>query len=62
MPKYDYRCSGCQYVYEVEHEMEENVLVVLCNECGSRCKKVISAVPVVYKASGFYVTDKGDKK
>ena len=60
MPKYDYCCSGCQYVYEIEHGSDEKP-IVLCNECGHRCRKMITVMPVLYKTSGFYTTDKRDK-
>jgi putative FmdB family regulatory protein len=60
MPKYDYRCQGCYSRYEIEHSMTEEP-IVLCNECGYRCKKIIMPVPIRYAASGFYSTDKGDK-
>ena len=60
MPKYDYRCLGCQHVYEIEHDVDESP-IVLCNECGNRCRKMISSMPVLYKTNGFYSTDKEDK-
>jgi putative FmdB family regulatory protein len=57
MPQYDYQCSQCGTVFEVEHGMAEKPKVK-CPQCGStRTAKVFNPAGVQFKGSGFYVTD-----
>ena len=56
MARYDYRCSACGKVFEVEHGMMEHPDVV-CPDCGAAATKVFSASGIEFKGSGFYNTD-----
>ncbi len=56
MPLYDYACSGCGRVYEVRHGFDE-VYERSCEACGAPLRRVFNAAPVLFKGSGFYVTD-----
>ena len=57
MPWYDYQCEKCGAAFEVQRAMGEDGKVK-CHVCGStRTTKIYSAAPVVFKGSGFYVTD-----
>ncbi len=58
MPVYDYKCKKCAKVFEVEHTMRD-VAMKFCPACGGELKKVYNAVGVVFKGSGFHVTDYG---
>ena len=52
MPTYHYRCKNCNYDF-TEHP------ITVCPECGEeQVRKVYSAVPIEFKGSGFYRTDK----
>lgn len=56
MARYDYRCSSCGKVFEVEHPMSEHPEIT-CPECGSSCERVFSASGISFKGTGFYNTD-----
>ena len=56
MPTYDYACGECGIVFErFQHFSEEPVKV--CCECGGPVRRVIHPVGVIFKGSGWYVTD-----
>lgn len=59
MARYDYRCSACGKVFEVEHGMMEHPQVV-CPECGGPTDKVFNASGIKFAGSGFYNTDMRD--
>lgn len=56
MARYDYRCSSCGKVFEVEHPMSEHP-EISCPECGSSCERVFEPSGIAFKGSGFYNTD-----
>jgi putative FmdB family regulatory protein len=56
MPLYDYQCSKCQHVVEVRHGFNDSY-TQSCPACGGQFKRIISPAPVIFKGSGFYVTD-----
>ena len=57
MPLYDYQCRTCQKVTEVRHGFKE-VHRETCPDCGgSDMARVFNAAPILFKGSGFYVTD-----
>jgi putative FmdB family regulatory protein len=55
VPLYDYKCSnGHQY------EMREGFDAPSrqpCPTCGTEAKRVLHPPPIVFKGSGFYITD-----
>jgi putative FmdB family regulatory protein len=55
MAHYDYRCPKCG-VFELEQSIKDKPHTK-CPKCGSDVKRLISASGVVFKGSGFYVTD-----
>ena len=63
MPLYDYKCTNCGAVREVRHGFNESHDEP-CSECGAPMSRVFNPAPIVFKGSGFYVTDskKGEKK
>lgn len=56
MPLYDYQCSKCQHVVEVRHGFNDTYAEA-CPACGGEFKRVINPAPIIFKGSGFYVTD-----
>ncbi len=60
MPLYDYRCAACGKVTEVRHGFDER-LAEMCPACGGVLKRVFNPAPIVFKGSGFYVTDSRKK-
>jgi len=57
MPVYTYRCRACDYEFDRRQRMSEDPLVE-CPNCGElELRKVVNSVGVVFKGSGFYVTD-----
>jgi putative FmdB family regulatory protein len=56
MPLYDYACTRCGRVREVRHGFDET-FEAPCDSCGAPVRRVFNAAPVLFKGSGFYVTD-----
>ena len=55
MPKYDYRCSaGHQYE---KREGFDAPAVQVCEVCGVEARRVLTPPAIVFKGSGWYVTD-----
>jgi putative FmdB family regulatory protein len=56
MPIYEYRCQECNEVTEAF--VRSGKEPTACPECGEESlKKLISRAGVIFKGSGFYVTD-----
>jgi putative FmdB family regulatory protein len=56
VPVYQYACTECGEQLEVRQSFTDDSLTV-CPVCEGRLRKVLSAVGVVFKGSGFYRTD-----
>lgn len=56
MPIYEYRCPDCAHEYE-KREGFDAPAAQKCPQCGGTAQRVIHAPPIVFKGSGFYVTD-----
>ncbi|MFI5144611.1 MAG: FmdB family zinc ribbon protein [Ignavibacteria bacterium] len=58
MPTYEYACSNCGFHLEEFQSMKEDALIK-CPNCGqNKLQKLIGAgTGVIFKGSGFYVTD-----
>ena len=57
MPTYDYKCTACGYKFEHFQAMSDEALTT-CPECGGELKRLIGGgLGVIFKGSGFYVTD-----
>lgn len=56
MPLYAYRCKDCGHEFEARQRMSEDPLEE-CPACAGTVRRVINQVGVVFKGSGFYVTD-----
>lgn len=56
MPTYVYACRACDDRLEVVQKMSDAALTD-CVKCGGGLRRVLFPPAVVYKGSGFYVTD-----
>lgn len=57
MPTYVYKCAHCGHTFEARQKMADNPLTE-CPSCDeSALRRVINNVGIVFKGSGFYVTD-----
>ncbi|HZO92395.1 MAG TPA: FmdB family zinc ribbon protein [Candidatus Baltobacteraceae bacterium] len=56
MPLYDYQCRDCQQVTEIRHGFRETY-DGSCPACGGEMARVFNPAGIVFKGSGFYVTD-----
>jgi putative FmdB family regulatory protein len=58
MPTYEYECKTCSSRFEVFQSMSDEP-IKKCPKCGKAVRRLISGgVGVIFKGSGFYVTDK----
>jgi putative FmdB family regulatory protein len=56
MPIYSYRCKDCGYEFDQRQRMSDDPLTI-CPVCEGSIRRVVNSVGVVFKGSGFYVTD-----
>jgi putative FmdB family regulatory protein len=57
VPLYDYECQACGTVHEIRHGFNDSVDYP-CPKCGTgKLVRKFHAAPIVFKGSGFYVTD-----
>ncbi len=62
MPTYEYRCENCENEIEVMQSMKDAPLTK-CDKCGKETlKKMVSGgAGLIFKGSGFYLTDYKNK-
>ena len=58
MPIYEYECNECGCHFDKKQSFHEEP-VAICPECEGKARRVLHAVPIIFKGSGFYVTDYG---
>jgi putative FmdB family regulatory protein len=56
MPVYEYRCRACGVRFERRQHISDEPLKV-CPECGGEVYRLIQPVGIIFRGSGFYVTD-----
>jgi putative FmdB family regulatory protein len=56
VPTYEYECSVCHFHFERKQRFDEEP-VAMCPKCQGKARRVIHSVPVIFKGSGFYITD-----
>jgi putative FmdB family regulatory protein len=56
MPIYLYQCDACGVRFERQQRISEPPLEE-CPECEGHVRRIIQPVGVIFKGSGFYVTD-----
>ena len=61
MPLYVYRCKECGVTFERRQSIHDEPLTE-CPECKGRVHRVLQPVGIVFKGSGFYITDNRKSK
>jgi len=56
MPIYEYECGSCGIRFERMQHFKDEPLKQ-CPECGSLVHRLIQPVGIIFKGSGFYITD-----
>jgi len=56
MPVYQYACRDCGYQFEAKQSFHDDPLSI-CPTCKGRIHRVINPVGIIFKGSGFYITD-----
>ena len=61
VPTYTYTCTACNDVVEKRQSFTDPPLRT-CEQCGGTLRKIIHPVGIVFKGSGWYVTDSRSSK
>src|SRR6266849_354782 len=61
VPTYTYTCTACNDVVEKRQSFTDPPLTT-CEQCGGTLRKIIHPVGIVFKGSGWYVTDSRSSK
>ena len=63
MPTYDYKCSNCGEIYELFQSMNDKPKKK-CQNCGKNTavRLIGGGSGLIFKGSGFYITDYKNKK
>ena len=56
MPTYAYRCGACEHQFDQAQRFADDPLRE-CPVCGGLIRRVIQPVGIVFKGSGWYITD-----
>lgn len=60
MPIYEYQCTGCAHRFELKQSIKDDPIKE-CPRCGKDVTKLISSPAIMFKGSGWYITDYSDK-
>lgn len=55
MPVYDYKCA-CGNTFECRQTFESEPFAK-CSKCGKMAHRQLHCAPIIFKGSGFYITD-----
>ena len=56
MPTYTYRCSACGHEFEQFQRFSDDPLTE-CPSCQGHVRRVLHPVGIVFKGTGWYITD-----
>jgi len=56
VPTYEYECSECDFHFERKQRFDEEP-VAMCPKCQGRARRILHSIPIIFKGSGFYITD-----
>ncbi len=60
MPIYQYLCPRCNFKFELRQSFTDKCKVT-CPKCNNGARRLFIPVPIIFKGSGFYVTDSAKK-
>ena len=60
MPIYEYQCDSCAHKFEVKQSIKDDPIAA-CERCGQPVRRLISSPGIMFKGSGWYITDYSDK-
>ena len=55
VPTYEYRCPHCGHQFEAMHAV--NAAPPKCERCGRAVRRVFTPVGIIFKGSGWHITD-----
>jgi putative FmdB family regulatory protein len=56
MPIYEYECGDCHCRFEKKQKFHD-APEASCPKCRGKARRVFLPTPIIFKGSGFYVTD-----
>ena len=56
MPIYEYECRSCLHRFEVRQGFHDKPKAE-CPQCKKKARRIFHPSPIIFKGSGFYVTD-----
>ena len=56
MPTYQYQCHQCKAKFELRQSFKDKSITT-CPVCRGNASRLFLPVPIIFKGSGFYVTD-----
>ena len=56
MPIYEYECGSCRHRFEVRQGFHDKPQAE-CPQCKNKARRLFQPSPIIFKGSGFYVTD-----
>ena len=57
MPIYEYECEKCACKFELKRRFDEDEGNPCCPQCKGKVRRLFSPTAIIFKGSGFYVTD-----
>ena len=57
MPIYEYECEKCACRFELKRRFGEDGGSPCCPQCQGKVRRLFSPPAIIFKGSGFYVTD-----
>ena len=57
MPIYEYECEKCACRFELKRRFDEDEGSPCCPQCKGKVRRLFSPTAIIFKGSGFYVTD-----
>ena len=56
MPIYEYECGNCSRRFDLKQGFDD-IPEAECPQCKETARRVFHPAPIIFKGSGFYVTD-----
>jgi len=56
MPVYEYECGNCSHRFELKQGFNDKPRAE-CPQCQEIARRVFHPTPIIFKGSGFHVTD-----